>query len=96
MQLHRSGGASLAALYHYLTAELLHLYRHTHPEVSDGQVTLLFSDLQTLALAMMREGAAQTSVDRVESTLGHFPRRYLESGLLQRNGALVQFPHLTF
>ena len=86
MQLQRSGGASLATLYRYLTAELLHIYRYAHPEVSNAAIDHLRSDLQTLALVFMQEGVAQTTVDRAESILGHFPRAYLESGLLQRNG----------
>ena len=86
MQLQRSGGASIATLYHYLTAELLHIYQDTHPEVGDAAIDHLRSDLQTLALVLMQEGVAQTTVDRAESILGHFPRAYLESGLLQRNG----------
>ena len=45
---------------------------------------------------MLRDGVAQSSEASVASTLGHFPTAYLESGLLQRSGMLVHFPHLTF
>lgn len=86
LPLQRSGGASLATLYHYLTAELLHIYRYTHPEVSNAAIDDMRSDLQTLALVLMQEGVAQTTVDRAESILGHLPRAYLESSMLQRNG----------
>ena len=72
MQLQRSAGASLAAVYHLLG----------HLEFTDAQATQLLLDLQTLALAFLREGVAQTSVENVYRTLGHFPRAYLESGLL--------------
>ena len=53
-------------------------------------------DLETIALAMLRDGVAQSSEASVAAAHGHLPNVYMESGLLQRNGTLVHFPHLTF
>lgn len=82
MQLQRTGGASLATLYHLLTEELLSLYRQAHSEFTNKEAIQLLLDLQTLALAMMREGVAQTTEDSIYSILGHFPKSYLVSGML--------------
>ena len=45
---------------------------------------------------MLRDGVAQSSKASVASPRSHLPTAYMESGLLQRNGTLVHFPHLTF
>ena len=95
-QLRSAGVASLAALYHSLTFFLIKRYREASPEFADVEADRLLVDLETVALGMLCDGIAHISEARVASTLGHFPTAYLESGLLQRNGTLVHFPHLTF
>ena len=71
-------------------------YREASPEFADVEADRLLVHLETVALGMLCDGIAQISEASVASTLGHFPTAYLESGLLQRNGTLVHFPHLTF
>ena len=95
-QLWRTGGASLAALYHSLTFFMLDRYRHAHSELADAEVVRLLLDLETIALAMLRNSVAQSSEASVAAAHGYLPNAYMESGLLQRNGTLVHFPHLTF
>ena len=95
-QLWRTGVASLAAVYHSLTFFLLNRYRQSHSELADAEADRLLLDLETIALAMLRDGIAQSSEASVANYLGCLPKTYMESGLLQRNGTLVHFPHLTF
>ena len=57
---------------------------------------MLLSSLQTIALTMLRDGVAQASQDCIANLDCLAPRVFLESGLLQRNGTLIQFPHLSF
>ena len=95
-QLWRTGGASLAALYHSLTFFMLKRYRQSHSELADAEADRVLLDLETIALAMLCDGVAQSSEASVAAARGHLPNAYMESGLLQRNGTLVHFPHLTF
>ena len=75
---------------------MLKRYRQSHSELADAEADRVLLDLETIALAMLRDGVAQSSEASVASPRSHLPKAYTESGLLQRNGMLVHFPHLTF